>query len=72
MTDYKDEQGVAESEESKSRFKTYKSTQIIWFIFGLIEAILGLRSYSNWLLLTLKIHLHRCFTQSQICCSNLL
>ncbi len=43
MTDYKDEQGVAESEESKSRFKTYKSTQIIWFIFGLIEAILGLR-----------------------------
>ncbi|HEY9122017.1 MAG TPA: YggT family protein [Brevefilum sp.] len=43
MTDYKEEQSVTESEESQSRFKTYKSTQIIWFIFGLIEAMLGLR-----------------------------
>jgi len=43
MTDYKEEQHAAETEESQSRFKTYKSTQIIWFIFGLIEALLGLR-----------------------------
>lgn len=43
MTDYKEEKRVAESEESQSRLKTYKSTQIIWFIFGLIEAMLGLR-----------------------------
>ena len=30
-------------EENRSRFMTYKSTQIIWFIFGLIEALLGMR-----------------------------
>ena len=34
---------TSEHEEKKSRFMTYKSTQIIWFIFGLIEALLGMR-----------------------------
>jgi len=43
VTEEKEQKSVQELEEKKSRLKTYKSTQIIWFVFGLIEAILGLR-----------------------------
>ncbi|MDF1520534.1 MAG: YggT family protein [Brevefilum sp.] len=43
MTDYKEQISTSDPEEKKSRLRTYKSTQIIWFIFGLIEGILGLR-----------------------------
>lgn len=43
MADYKEGKSTPDSEESKSRLRTYKSTQIIWLIFGLIEAMLGLR-----------------------------
>lgn len=43
MTEQHEQRMQTEHEEEKSRFRTYKSTQIIWFIFGLIEALLGLR-----------------------------
>ena len=43
MTENKEGISTSDSEESQGRLKTYKSTQIIWLIFGLIEAMLGLR-----------------------------
>lgn len=43
MTEQNEHKMQTEHEEEKNRFRTYKSTQIIWFIFGLIEALLGMR-----------------------------
>ena len=43
MTEYQEQKPTSDPQEKKSRFRTYKSTQIIWFVFGFIEASLGLR-----------------------------
>ena len=43
MSEYKEEKITTDPDKGSGRTKTFKSTQLIWLIFGLIEGLLGLR-----------------------------
>ncbi len=44
MTEYQETQ-PEKREESKKRIRTYKSTQILWLLFGLLEGLFALRLF---------------------------
>jgi len=43
MSEYKEIKTSHSEKGSRGRIKTYISTQLIWLIFGILEALLGLR-----------------------------
>ncbi len=43
MTDYKDVRTTEHEEGREQRFATFKATQLIWLVMGLIEAAIALR-----------------------------
>lgn len=43
MTDYKEVRTTAHEQGSEGRVTTFKVTQLIWLLVGLLEAVLGLR-----------------------------
>ncbi len=43
MTDYKDVRTTQHEEGQEQRFATFKATQLIWLVLGLVEAAIALR-----------------------------
>lgn len=43
MTDYKEVRTVEHEEGQEQRFATFKATQVIWLLLGLLEGVLALR-----------------------------
>jgi uncharacterized membrane protein YuzA (DUF378 family) len=43
MTDYKDVRTTEHDEGQEQRFATFKATQLIWLVLGLVEAAIALR-----------------------------
>lgn len=43
MTDYKEVRTTAHEQGSEGRATTFKATQLIWLLFGLLEGVLALR-----------------------------
>lgn len=43
MSDYKDVRTTLHEEGHEQRVATFKATQLIWLLFGLLEAAIGLR-----------------------------
>lgn len=43
MTDYQEVQTTQHEPGREQRFATFKATQIIWLVLGLVEAVIALR-----------------------------
>lgn len=43
MTDYREVRTTRQESGQKQRFATYKATQMIWLLLGILEAAIGLR-----------------------------